>query len=37
MVRMLPPLNVTAAVMDVALSIVTQAIKDTFREQALAA
>ena len=36
-VRMLPPLNVTAAVMDVALSIVTQAIKDTFREQALAA
>jgi len=36
-VRMLPPLNVTAEVMDVALSIMTRAIRDTFREQALAA
>jgi diaminobutyrate-2-oxoglutarate transaminase len=36
-VRMLPPLNVTAEVMEIALTIMTRAIKDAYREQALAA
>jgi diaminobutyrate-2-oxoglutarate transaminase len=36
-VRMLPPLNVTADVVDIALTIMIRAIKDTFRQQALAA
>ena len=36
-VRLLPPLNVTAEVMDIALTIMTQALEDTFRERAIAA
>lgn len=36
-VRILPPLNVTAEVMDIALAILARAIKDAHREQALAA
>jgi diaminobutyrate-2-oxoglutarate transaminase len=36
-VRMLPPLNVTAEVMDIALTIMARAIEDAYREQALAA
>jgi len=36
-VRMLPPLNVTAEVVDIALTIMIRAIDDTFRQQVLAA
>ena len=36
-VRMLPPLNVTAEVVDIALTIMIRAIDATFRQQALAA
>jgi diaminobutyrate-2-oxoglutarate transaminase len=36
-VRMLPPLNVTAEVMDIALSIIARAIQDAYHEQELAA
>jgi hypothetical protein len=34
---MLPPLNVTAEVMEIALTIMVRAIEDAYREQALAA
>jgi diaminobutyrate-2-oxoglutarate transaminase len=36
-VRMLPPLNVTAQVMDIALTILVRAIEDAHRDQAIAA
>jgi 2,4-diaminobutyrate 4-transaminase len=36
-VRMLPPLNVTAEVLDTALNILAKAIEDAYREQVLAA
>ena len=36
-VRMLPPLNITAEVVDIALTIMIRAIDDTFRQQVLAA
>ena len=36
-VRMLPPLNVTAEVLDIALDILARAVKDAYADGALAA